>query len=175
MPSTDRFETKRGECRIENEELVLDESRLKYLESLYSGYWQADEWWRKIVFLGIVLAVPTGVASIVLSALDGSLDTRTVAVGLAVIVGLVAALQCYQRWVRGFTSRSTIPLDAITTVSFERGTLGITRPRFVVRYETADEESRRYILLPSLSMPHGEDVVARAQKVLEDHGIEIES
>jgi|GEM_PF-1385009 len=173
MSAPDRFETKRGECRIEDGRLVLDESVLGYLRNLSAGYWGADEWWRKAIFLGTALSIPIGVASIGLSVAGDSFDPVATATGGGAVLAVFGVLTVYQRVVRGFTNRSTIPLDAIERVSFTRGTKGATRPRFVVTFVADGERRQRYVLLPSLYMPDTERVIEAAKSTFRAQGFDI--
>jgi hypothetical protein len=174
MSAPDRFETKRGECRIEDGRLVLDESVLGYLRNLYAGYWEADEWWRKAMFLGTVLAIPIGAASIGLSVAGGSFDPVATAIGGGAVLAILGVVTVYQRVVRGFTNRSTIPLDAIERVSFTRGSKGATRPRFVVTFEVHEERRQRYVLMPSLYVPDAEHAIETAKATFRAQGFDIE-
>lgn len=174
MSEPTRFETKRGECRIEDDRLVLDESAVGYLRNLHAGYWQADEWWRKAIFAGFVLALPVGVASVATSISGGEFDAMAAAIGGGAVLAVFGVITMYQRVVRGFTSRSTIPVETIEAVSFTRGTKGATRPRFVVTFDDGGDRRQRYVLLPSQYMPQTERVIAEAKAAFRAQGFEVD-
>jgi hypothetical protein len=169
MSSTSQqFETKRGECRIEDGTLVLDESIVRYLRNLYDGYWKADSWWRKAVFVSYLFAPVFGLGGLVDLIIS---PNKTVVLGVAVLIVVFLAIVVYQRVVRGFTRVTHIPLDSITAVTAESGTKGLTRPRFIVTYQKNGSQRRRYIMMPSRVLPHGDSTFERARAIIRDTGL----
>lgn len=167
----DRFETKRGECRIEDGTLVLDESIRQQFENWYRGYWQEGGRTGTLLFLGLLLGASWVVLYPLVLAVSGRW-TMLAIFGVAIIL-VLGVLRAINRW-RSFTSRARIPLDSISEVTLNRGTSGITRPRFVVTYEVDGEERHRYVMLPSTFMAHGEERIETAIVVFERHGFDID-
>lgn len=165
-----QFETKRGECRIEDNTLVLDESFVIYFQRFYDRFWNTGSWRHKAIFVGFLFTpiVYLGwfVNLIVSPGRDAILWVAVIIVGLLAVVA-------YQRVVRGFTRTMHIPLDAITSVTAERGTKGLTHPRFVVTYRKNETQRRRYIMMPSRITPNGDAAFEQARAIVRDAGLEI--
>lgn len=169
-----RFETKRGECRFEDDELVLEESLRGYFENLRAGYWESDRLWHKFVFVGFVLALPIGTTIVAIGVVTSDRGVVAELWPVAVLAVLWALLYVVQRFGRGFTSTPRIPLDAIEDVTLASGSWPLTRPRFVVRFLEDGSLRKRYVLLPSLGMPHGEETLERAARAFEERGYRVD-
>ncbi|ESP88788.1 hypothetical protein [Candidatus Halobonum tyrrellensis] len=161
-----RFPTKRGECVVGDDAVRIEGSRLGYLRNLRDSYWRSDEAWRKAVFLGIVVGVPLGA----LNPLFDGVDRFDLYV-YGATAALVAVLAGYQRLVRGFTTTDRIPLSAVREVALVEGTRGVTRPRFVVRYDDDGRERRRYVHMPSPYTPDGGEAVERGRAAFAAAGV----
>ncbi|MFB6150576.1 MAG: hypothetical protein ABEJ40_02095 [Haloarculaceae archaeon] len=157
-PST--FRTKRGECRIGDDELVLESSFVGLFRRLYEG----NRW----IFAGYVLAVVSPVAV----SLTAEPESVLLWVGGALAVVLVATAV---NRARGFTSDGRIPLDAVESVSATGGSKGLTRPRFVVTYRKGGEEKRRYVLMPSKYLSYGDEAFERGKRAFRERGLLDES
>lgn len=169
--SVGRFETKRGECRIDGEAVIIDESIRQHASNLYRGYWQSNRRWHRSIFLSSILALPMGIT--VLGLLAVSEGVQFILPYLAGFAAVFVAIRVIQRYGRKFTSRSTIPLRAIDSVTLIDGTPPFTRPRFILTYSIDGRRRRRYVTMPSLSMPHGETSLDRAVKCFEEAGFTV--
>jgi hypothetical protein len=89
---------------------------------------------------------------------------------LALTGALAAALLL--DYARGFRSPNSIRLGAIEDVSATRGSKGMTRPRFVIRYSDEGSTYRRRVNLPSLYTSEGEDTYEHAQEAFEKRGFD---
>lgn len=163
-----RFPTKRGECVVGDDAIRVEGSRLGSLRNLRDGYWRSDDVWRKAVFLGTVVGVPLAVVNPLLDGLD-RFDLYVYGAAAA----LAALLAGYQRLVRGFTATDRVPRSAVREVALVAGTKGLTRPRFVVRYEDDGRERRRYVQMPSRYTPEGDAALDRARAAFDAAGIDV--
>jgi hypothetical protein len=63
----------------------------------------------------------------------------------------------------------------VVRVTATEGTTGLTRPRFVVHYDRDGEREKRYVMLPSLWLDHGEEAFERAKTIFRDVGVPVEA
>lgn len=160
MPS---FRTKRGRCHIEGDQLRLDSSFRGQLRRYREG--------SRLLFASylVVLAVAVGYPVVLVATGEGE-TLLFWGAGIVLVLGGAAALN---RW-RGFTSDDEIPIEAITHVTAERGTRGLTRPRFVVSYVRDGEPKRRYVTMPSTFLSYGEDEFELAKSLFRDAELPVE-
>lgn len=163
MPPPNSFPTRRGTVSVTQNAVHFDESMLGYFRSLYSQYWQQDEWWRKGIFAGYVFALVYGLGWVISTIRRGDVFLSAFVVGLVIALWLV-------NYVRGFRSPDRIPLSAITAVSATRGTKGLTRPRLVLTYRAGESTYKCRVNLPSLYTTAGESAYERAQSAFAERG-----
>lgn len=159
MPS---FRTKRGRCHLDDGVLRLDSSLRGQLRRYREG--------SRLFVWAYVFSLLAGVGFVVGELLAG--ETHR----LLLVGGAVAAVVIVSRVgnrLRGFTDAEEIPVERITHVTAERGTKGLTRPRFVVTYGTDGTTNRRYVMMPSLWLSYGEAEFRRAKEAFRNVGIEV--
>jgi hypothetical protein len=161
MPS---FRTKRGTCRLGDRTLELESSLGMQLKRYREG--------NRLLFASLLSVLGAAVGLPVVALLAGDLRLVGLYGGAFLVVSLGARVS---NAVRGFTSDDEIPLDAIRKVRAVRGTKGLTRPRFVVRYERDGEEKRRYVMMPSLWLSYGPAEFERARECFEVCDITVEA
>lgn len=169
-PTVRSFRTKRGRCVVDDTYLHVEESYWGYYRNLYDDYW-AGGWFGKVVVVGTAFVPLYGLwaAYRLLSEPFG-----TPALVLGGLVAAFFAFSAYRRVVRGYTSASRIPLRDVRAVRTNRGSKGLTRPRFLVEYDADGATRRRYLMLASLHTPDGEERFEEARRALDAAGLPVE-
>ena len=156
------FKTKRGRCILDSEanELRLTSSWRGQFKRYYEG--------NKLIF-GMMMFF--FLAYIPITLLTDDFQTL---LAILVIVLIIVGGGHLSNYVRGFTSRRRIPLDAITAAKSVEGSW-LTQPRFVVFYETSTTEKKRYVILPSSYLSYTDEEFEMAKDLFHQHGIPLES
>lgn len=155
------FRTKRGRCIFDTEtgELRLTPSWKGQFKRYYEG--------SKLIFALMVLFMLWGSFQVITA------DLRELVIGLLLLIAILA-VGYLSNYVRGFTSRESIPLDAITAVTPIEGRWW-TRPRFIVEYEVNGTAKKRYVMLPSPHLSYTDNEFERAKDLFRTHGIPIQT
>ena len=165
MPPIESFKTKRSIVRFTADAVLIEESAVGYVRSLYREYWQSERWWRKAIFVGYVFGLLFGVSWYASAIRSG--DVRL----LAGVIGLLVVLLVVN-YTRGFRSPDRIPLDNIENVSATHGEKGLTRPRLIVTYTDTGSTYKRRVNLPSLYTVDGDAAFERAVKAFGERGFD---
>ncbi|WP_435066443.1 hypothetical protein [Haloplanus sp. C73] len=161
MPS---FRTKRGRCHLDGDALRLESSfRGQFRRYREGGLWPT------LLLCGSLLSAAVILVTQLLAG-----DWRPLLFGIGAFLALWVAGRVSNA-VRGFTSTTEIPLDAIDHVTAVPGTSGLTRPRFVVAYDANGETKRRYVMMPSRWLSYGDTEFERAKETFRDAGIDVET
>lgn len=165
-PGPRGFRTKRGKCVVEDDVIRLESSAAGYLRHLWHG--------NRLLFLGFVAGVIFAPVVLILQVLAGNASPAPMLLGAMVVLLVLLAVRAVYR-LRGFTRDKKIPIDKVERVVAVEGTKGLTRPRFVVRYEKEGRIRKRYVLMPSKWLSFGEEELRRAKEVFREAGLPLEA
>jgi hypothetical protein len=171
-PAVDSFETSHGRARFADGALVLEESALGRVRSLFESYWRDGSSLQRGILVTTVLSALYGTGTVAWQVQSGTVQGSYVRPVLAVVVTSIGALKLVD-YARGFRSPDRIPLGTIDAVSAARGRKGLTRPRLVVRYRQGGNSYRCRVNLQSLYTPDGPDQFERSVRAFEQRGIAV--
>lgn len=156
----DSFRTKRGRCVFDTDagELRLTSSWRGQFRRYYEG--------SKPLFALLVLAV------VALLGFLATADSQRLLLFAGVLVA-VLVLSHAGNYLRGFSTADRIPLDAVVAADPVAGN-AMTRPRFVVRYETDGGVKKRYVMLPSRYLSYTDEEFETAKRLFREHGVPVE-
>jgi hypothetical protein len=159
------FRTKRGRC-------ILDDERL-YLSSSWAGQmrrYQEGGFFGKIMLVSLA-ALPV-IILFNLIMVDGTEVLEGFGIGLG--LGLGGILLAYLiNYFRGFATDRVIQRDAIESFKAVEGSKGVSRPRFILKFEKNGEKRNRYIMMPSKFLSYGEEEFEEAKDKLREEGFEV--
>jgi len=136
------FRTATGRCVVDGDSLTIERGRGWLANPKDALTSDAIPPWRKAGLVGVLVALLAGLVLLVRVApawLSGG------------VIGLVLAAVAWSAWAdRKKPSGSvTLPLSKVEGVDAHGGIPLLTRPRFVIRYESEGGVKHRYLLCPS--------------------------
>jgi hypothetical protein len=159
------FRTRGGQCRITDEAIHIDDSYIGRIKRHYDESRLLTLSW--LIFpLCILYFFVVGDRNVYALGLG-------LGIGLAVGGGYLAFGYTYN-YVRDFTYDDRIPRNAIKTVKPVSGTKGVSRPRFIVKYERDGERKNRYIQMPS-KFGYGDEEFEKAKELFRSEDIPVET
>ncbi|MFB6241596.1 MAG: hypothetical protein ABEJ36_02225 [Candidatus Nanosalina sp.] len=159
------FRTKRGRCILDSENL--------YLSSSWTG--QLKRYWEGGGF-GKFMLVSLAMLPVIILSNFLMVDEYSVLSGLGIGLGLGLGIMAFAyivNYFRGFSTDRVIHRDGIEEFKAVEGSKGVTRPRFIVKFEKGGETRNRYIMMPSKILSYGEEEFGEAKEKLRDEGFKV--
>jgi hypothetical protein len=158
------FRTRGGQCRITDDAIHIDGSYVGRIKRHY------DE--NKLLTL-LWLISPLYVVYFLIQ-VDRDVYVLSLGLGIGLAVGgTYLAFGYVYNYVRDFTYDDRIQRDAIETIKPVSGTKGISRPRFIVKYERDGERKNRYIQMSS-KFGYGDEEFEKAKDLFQSVGLPLE-